>query len=162
MVAPTPYDTKVWHFSHILGWPERRIATEVGISPTSVHRILARLRAEPPTEEELQAFVAPPTPPNGLPVLSALSSARRGGGPVLTLAAAWGILLVALAIAFVLAAAAITILFPQHGPAGPPGPPGSGDVIVCARYDHGVITGLEAPGADGTCGAGTLIRLHTQ
>ena len=109
---PSPVNLRIWLLSRVLGWPQRRIASEVGVSQSTVVRTLDQLQQEPPTDQEMQDFVtvtATGTPPNGLPLLSQQRK-RRGDTHLLTLAAAAAIIMIAAAGTFVLIALAISIL----------------------------------------------------
>lgn len=102
---PSPVDLRIWFLSKALGWPGRKIASEVGVSQPTVVRKLAEMEEDPPTGEDIQEIVGT-TPPRGLPVLKT----RRDKIPVLTLAYAGAIILIALAITLVLVSLAVSIL----------------------------------------------------
>src|SRR5881394_990195 len=76
---PSPVDLRIWLLSRTLGWPGRRIASEVGVSQPTVVRTLERLTKEPPTEQELNDFVnvTSSTPPRGLPALTGRIRSRQ-------------------------------------------------------------------------------------
>lgn len=111
---PSPVDLRIWLLSRVLGWPGRRIASEVGVSQSTVVRTLEQLSNDPPTDQEMQDFVtvtAAGTPPNGLPVLkTARKKHRNEGVPLLTAAAAVAIILIAVAVTVVLISLAVHIL----------------------------------------------------
>lgn len=109
---PSPVDLRIWLLSRVLGWPGRKVADEVGVSQPTVVRTLERLSNDPPTDQEMQDFVAVAagtdngTPPRGLPALKT----RRHGTPLLTLVVAGSTALVAVAVTVVLIALAVAIL----------------------------------------------------
>ena len=110
MTMPSPVDLRIWLLSRVLGWPGRRIASEVGVSQSTVVRTLEQLKEDPPTDQEMQDFVTvTSTPPNGVPALKA-SRHRYRDTRLLTLAAATAIIMIALAVTFVLVALALSIL----------------------------------------------------
>jgi hypothetical protein len=115
----------VWHLKTVLGWQQRKIADEVGISQTTVSRIIQRLEESPPTEEDMAAFIASSTPPYGLPAWNGGGSSKRIvlAGPIWYALAACAVLL-AVSVAAVLVAAALTLLEHQKGDTGPRGPAG--------------------------------------
>jgi hypothetical protein len=79
---PSPVDLRIWFLSKALGWPGRKIASEVGVSQPTVVRKLAEMEEQPPTEAEMQEFVnGGGTPPRGFPALKS----RRVQTPVLIL-----------------------------------------------------------------------------
>ena len=105
---PSPVDLRIWFLSKALGWPGRKIASEVGVSQPTVVRKLAEMEEDPPTEADMQDFVSGGgTPPKGLPILKAT---RRGDTPVLMLAYTGAVIIIALAITLVLVAIAVAIL----------------------------------------------------
>lgn len=105
---PSPVDLRIWFLSKALGWPGRKIASEVGVSQPTVVRKLAEMEEDPPTEAEMQEFVSGGgTPPRGLPVLK---SPKRGELPVLMLAYTGAVIIIALAVTLVLVSLAVTIL----------------------------------------------------
>ena len=107
MLMPSPVDLRIWFLSKALGWPGRKIASEVGVSQPTVVRKLAEMEEDPPTEADMQDFVSGSgTPPKGLPVLKA----RRGQIPVLMLAYTGAVIIIALAVTLVLVSLAVTIL----------------------------------------------------
>lgn len=110
---PSPVDLRIWLLSRVLGWPQRRIASEVEVSQPTVARTLERLTNDPPTDAEMQEFVigtTTGTPPNGLPALTANRKHRYRDTPVLVAATATSIVIVAVAVAVVLIALAVSIL----------------------------------------------------
>lgn len=162
MTTPTPHDKRVWHLKQVLDWPQRKIADEVGISQTTVNRILGRLEDDPPTAEEMAAFVASHTPPNGMP---AIGSGRRVvlASPI-WYAIAIGVVMLALSFAAVLFAAAISLLSHQKGDpgaAGPSGPPGKPrPVVLCVAHDRatGHLTKIYAQ-KGGSCGNDVTVTI---
>lgn len=123
---PSPVDLRIWLLSRTLGWPGRRIASEVGVSQPTVVRTLERLSKEPPTEQEITEFVnVTATPPRGLPAITGkIKSAKRPTLPGGWIAAACGIL-ICLAVVAVLAGLTVKLV------SSPPPPPGQ---IACLRY----------------------------
>lgn len=168
MTTPTPHDLRVWHYSKVLGWTERKIADEIGSSQTTVNRIIHRLEENPPSHEEMSAFIGN-TPPYGLPAYNSSSAARKVvlAGPI-WYALAVAITIVALSIAAVLIAAAISLLSHEKGDpgrAGPPGPQGpqgpAGTTTLCITVDPptGHLTKISAP-RNGSCPNGsTTVKL---
>lgn len=67
IMPSNPADMRIWMLSKVLGWPGRRVATEVGVSQPTVVRTLERMSKDPPTEKEIQEFVSVATPPQGIP-----------------------------------------------------------------------------------------------
>jgi hypothetical protein len=73
MTVPTPEDARVWTY-HLLGWPTRRIATEVGSSQSTISRIIQRIKDDPDYQKQMgdaeatAVFAAMATPPNGFRV----------------------------------------------------------------------------------------------
>jgi AraC-like DNA-binding protein len=110
---PSPVDLRIWFLSKALGWPGRKIASEVGVSQPTVVRKLAEMEEDPPTGEDMQEIVSS-TPPKGIPVLKArrteLLKARRTEVPMLMLAYTGAVIIIALAITLVLVALAVSIL----------------------------------------------------
>jgi hypothetical protein len=101
---------RIWLLSKVLGWPGRRVASEVGVSQPTVVRTLERLNNDPPTEQEMQDFVTVATnatPASGLPILGKRSSADT---PPLTRALTFAVIIIALAVTLVLVALAVSIL----------------------------------------------------
>jgi len=108
---PSPVDLRIWLLSKVMGWPQRRIANEVDVSQPTVARTLERLANDPPTDEEMQNFVASGasgTPPKGLPVLKDRPVLR--GTSLMTLVFAGAVTIIALAVTLVLVSLAVTIL----------------------------------------------------
>lgn len=105
---PSPVDLRIWFLSRVLGWTQRRIANEVDVSQPTVARTLERLSNDPPTDQEMQDFVAvsTSTPPKGLPVLNG----KRGDTSMLMLAFTGAVILITLAVTVVLIALAVAIL----------------------------------------------------
>lgn len=104
---PSPVDLRIWFLSKALGWPGRKIASEVGVSQPTVVRKLAEMEEDPPTESDMQEFVSGGgTPPKGFPALKS----RRSETPVLMLACTGAIIIIALAVTLVLVSLAVTIL----------------------------------------------------
>lgn len=106
---PSPVDLRIWFLSKALGWPGRKIASEVGVSQPTVVRKLAEMEEDPPTEQEMQEFVSVGngTPPKGFP---ALKAARHGKVPQLVTAYTFAVIIIALAVTLVLVALAVNIL----------------------------------------------------
>ncbi len=112
-VMPSPVDMRIWLLSRVLGWPGRRIASEVGVSQSTVVRTLEQLQNDPPTDQEMQDFVTVTsggTPPHGLPALNGTRKPRYRDTHLLTLAAAAAIILIAVAVTVVLISLAVSIL----------------------------------------------------
>lgn len=111
---PSPVDLRIWLLSRVLGWPGRKVADEVGVSQPTVVRTLERLSNDPPTDQEMQDFVAVAagtdngTPPRGIPALK--TRRHHHATPLLTLVIAGSIALVAVAVTVVLIALAVAIL----------------------------------------------------
>lgn len=107
----SPSDLRIWFLSRVLGWPGRRVATEVGVSQPTVVRTLERLTKDPPTDQEMQDFVsaATTTPPGGIPVMKPDPQPEAGTSPLL-LALTGAVILIALSVTVVLVALAIAIL----------------------------------------------------
>jgi hypothetical protein len=105
-LMPSPVDLRIWFLSKALGWPGRKIASEVGVSQPTVVRKLAEMEEDPPTEADMQEFVSSGTPPKGFPALKA----RRGNVPILMLAYTGAVIIIALAVTLVLVSLAVTIL----------------------------------------------------
>lgn len=112
---PSPVDLRIWLLSRVLGWPGRRIASEVGVSQSTVVRTLEQLSNDPPTDQEMQDFVTVSsnsgTPPHGIPVLGGTrkrTSYRETA--LLTLATAAAIIMIAVAVTVVLISLAVHIL----------------------------------------------------
>lgn len=103
---------RIWILSKVLGWPGRRVASEVGVSQPTVVRTLERLQNDPPTDEEMQEFVNIGTPPKGLPVLNGKGrpSGSIAGMSPLMMAYTGAVISIALAITLVLVALAVSIL----------------------------------------------------
>lgn len=113
MTMPSPVDLRIWLLSRVLGWPGRRIASEVGVSQSTVVRTLEQLQNDPPTDQEMQDFVtvtSSGTPPHGLPVIKAARKPRYKDTTLLTAAASFAIILVAVAVTVVLISLAVSIL----------------------------------------------------
>jgi hypothetical protein len=105
---PSPVDLRIWFLSKALGWPGRKIASEVGVSQPTVVRKLAEMEEDPPTEQDMQEFVhGSSTPPRGLPVVK---PRRRDEVPMLMLAYTGAVIIIALAVTLVLVSLAVTIL----------------------------------------------------
>jgi hypothetical protein len=106
---PSPVDLRIWFLSKALGWPGRKIASEVGVSQPTVVRKLAEMEEDPPTEQDMQDFVSggSSTPPRGLPVVK---PRRRDEVPMLMLAYTGAVIIIALAVTLVLVSLAVTIL----------------------------------------------------
>ncbi len=111
---PSPVDLRIWLLSRVLGWPQRRIASEVGVSQSTVVRTLEQLQNDPPTDQEMQDFVtvsSSGTPPHGIPVLKTQrKKVRYRETALLTLATAAAIIMIAVAVTVVLIALAVSIL----------------------------------------------------
>lgn len=107
---PSPVDLRIWLLSRVLGWPGRRIASEVGVSQPTVVRTLERLQNDPPTGDEMKEFVSTGTPPKGMPVLKARAPSTTGGTTPLMLAFTGAVILITLAVTVVLIALAVAIL----------------------------------------------------
>jgi len=111
MTMPSPVDLRIWLLSRVLGWPGRRIASEVGVSQSTVVRTLEQLKDDPPTDQEMQDFVTvTSTPPNGVPILKTGRKNRYRDTQLLTLAAAAAIFMIGLAVTVVLISLAVSIL----------------------------------------------------
>lgn len=106
---PSPVDLRIWLLSKVMGWPGRRIASEVGVSQPTVVRTLERLTNDPPTDQEMQDFVnVSATPPKGFPAMT--GKRGRGDMPPLTMALTGAVILITLAVTVVLIALAVAIL----------------------------------------------------
>jgi hypothetical protein len=107
----SPSDLRIWFLSRVLGWPGRRVATEVGVSQPTVVRTLERLTKEPPTDQEMQDFVsaATSTPPGGLPVIKSNPRTGTDRSPLLW-ALTGAVVLITLSVTVVLVSLAIAIL----------------------------------------------------
>lgn len=103
---PSPVELRIWFLSKALGWPGRKIASEVGVSQPTVVRKLAEMEEDPPTETDMQELIMHGTPPKGFPALKV----RRGEATLLTLVFAGATILVALAVTVVLISLAVYIL----------------------------------------------------
>jgi hypothetical protein len=105
----SPSDLRIWFLSRVLGWPGRRVATEVGVSQPTVVRTLERLTKDPPTDQEMQDFVSvsTSTPPGGLPVIKTRPAA---GNPPLLWALTGAVILITLSVTVVLVSLAVAIL----------------------------------------------------
>jgi hypothetical protein len=106
---PSPVDLRIWFLSRVLGWPQRRIAKEVDVSQPTVARTLERLTNDPPTDQEMQDFVAvtsPATPPKGMRVLNG----KHRDISMLTWVLTGAVILITLAVTVVLFALAVAIL----------------------------------------------------
>ena len=126
-LMPSPVDLRIWLLSRTLGWPGRRIASEVGVGQSTVVRTLERLNNDPPTEQEINEFVnVTATPPRGLPAITGkIKTAKRPTLPGGWIAAACGIM-ICLAIVAVLAGLTVKLV------SAPPAPPAG--QIACLRY----------------------------
>jgi hypothetical protein len=105
---PSPVDLRIWFLSKALGWPGRKIASEVGVSQPTVVRKLAEMEEDPPTEQDMQEFVSGGngTPPKGFPALRD----KRGKVPALMTAYTFAVIIIALSVTLVLVALAVSIL----------------------------------------------------
>ncbi len=104
---PNPVDLRIWFLSKALGWPGRKIASEVGVSQPTVVRKLAEMEEDPPTEADMQEFVhSGSTRPKGFPALKV----RRGEATLLTVVFAGAVTLVAVAVTVVLISLAVYLL----------------------------------------------------
>lgn len=122
---PSPVDLRIWLLSRTMGWPGRRIASEVGVSQPTVVRTLERLTKEPPTEQDLSEFVnVASTPPRGLPAIPGKIRSQQRRMPTGWLLQAIAIML---ALAVVAVAAGVTVKLLSS----PPPPPGE---VACLRY----------------------------
>jgi hypothetical protein len=168
VVAPTPHDKRVWHFHKVMGWQQRKIADEVGISQTTVNRIIHRLEEEPPTEEDMAAFVASPsTPPFGFPAFNGGASRRIVlAGPIWYALAACAVLL-AVSVAAVLVAAAVSLLSHQKGDPGARGPAGPAGKAATRAPDWICVAADPATGhltkitvrTDRKCPSGNAVKI---
>lgn len=112
-MSASPSDLRIWFLSRVLGWPGRRVASEVGVSQPTVVRTLERLTKDPPTDQEMQDFMSTAsntTPPGGIPVLRAASRRRDLGTSPLIWALTGAVILISLSVTVVLVTLAITIL----------------------------------------------------
>jgi len=106
---PSPVDLRIWLLSKVLGWPGRRVASEVGVSQPTVVRKLAEMEENPPTDQELQDFVkVSDTSPKGFPALK--RQRERGETTLLMLALTGAVVLISIAVAVVLIALAVAVL----------------------------------------------------
>ena len=107
----SPADLRIWFLSRVLGWPGRRVASEVGVSQPTVVRTLERLTKEPPTDQEMQDFVsaATTTPPGGIPIVKTEPRPEVGSRPLFW-ALTGAVVLITLSVTVVLIALAIAIL----------------------------------------------------
>lgn len=104
---------RIWFLSKVLGWPGRRVASEVGVSQPTVVRTLERLNNDPPTDQEMQEFMAVSTnstPPNGIPALKNKKRTMQGDLTPLMLAITASVIIIALAVTIVLVSLAVAIL----------------------------------------------------
>ena len=126
-LMPSPVDLRIWLLSRTLGWPGRRIASEVGVSQPTVVRTLERLNQDPPTEQEINEFVnVTATPPRGLPAITGRIKATKRRP---TLPGGWiaGVCAIMVCLALVAVLAGLTVKLVSN----PPPPPGQ---IACLRY----------------------------
>jgi hypothetical protein len=108
----SPTDLRVWFLSRVLGWPGRRVATEVGVSQPTVVRTLERLTKDPPTDQEMQDFVSAATtstPPGGIPVMKTARRPASDNSPLLW-AYTGAVIMITLSVTVVLVSLAIAIL----------------------------------------------------
>lgn len=111
-MSASPSDLRIWFLSRVLGWPGRRVASEVGVSQPTVVRTLERLTKDPPTDQEMQDFMSTAsntTPPGGIPVLRPAARRDAGTSPLIW-ALTGAVILISLSVTVVLVTLAITIL----------------------------------------------------
>lgn len=110
-MSATPSDLRIWFLSRVLGWPGRRVASEVGVSQPTVVRTLERLTKDPPTDQEMQDFMATAsnTPPGGIPVLRPAQKQEANTSPLIW-ALTGAVILITLSVTVVLVALSIAIL----------------------------------------------------
>ena len=111
-MTASPSDLRIWLLSKVLGWPGRRVASEVGVSQPTVVRTLERLTKDPPTDQEMQDFMstASNTPPGGIPAIHAARRQAAAHTSPLTWALTGAVILITLSVTVVLVSLAITIL----------------------------------------------------